>query len=111
MERHPDWHLRQAPGQLAPVFPHASDPKRLISDPAGELGRVQDFLGLKRIITDKHFYFNQTNGFPCLKKAEGSSKPHCLGKTIGRTHHNIDPEVVQRLRDFYRPFNMKFYQI
>ncbi|KAF7668177.1 hypothetical protein LDENG_00028420 [Lucifuga dentata] len=73
--------------------------ERLISDPAGELGRVQDFLGLKRIITDKHFYFNQTKGFPCLKKAEG------------RTHPNIDPKVVQRLRDFYRPFNMKFYQM
>ncbi|XP_057214671.1 heparan sulfate glucosamine 3-O-sulfotransferase 3A1 [Triplophysa rosa] len=85
--------------------------ERLITDPAGELGRVQDFLGLKRIITDKHFYFNQTKGFPCLKKAEGSSKPHCLGKTKGRTHPNIDPEVVQRLRDFYRPFNMKFYQM
>ncbi|XP_062382975.1 heparan sulfate glucosamine 3-O-sulfotransferase 3A1 [Sardina pilchardus] len=85
--------------------------ERLISDPAGELGRVQDFLGLKRIITDKHFYFNQTKGFPCLKKAEGSSKPHCLGKTKGRTHPNIHPEVVQRLREFYRPFNMKFYQM
>ncbi|KAG5854113.1 hypothetical protein ANANG_G00034100 [Anguilla anguilla] len=66
---------------------------------------------LFRIITDKHFYFNQTKGFPCLKKAEGSSKPHCLGKTKGRTHPNIHPEVLQRLRDFYRPFNMKFYQM
>ncbi|KAJ7316123.1 hypothetical protein JRQ81_002285 [Phrynocephalus forsythii] len=85
--------------------------ERLISDPAGELGRVQDFLGLKRIITDKHFYFNKTKGFPCLKKAEGSSKPHCLGKTKGRTHPSIDQRVVQRLREFYRPFNMKFYQM
>ncbi|XP_053309961.1 heparan sulfate glucosamine 3-O-sulfotransferase 3A1-like [Spea bombifrons] len=85
--------------------------ERLITDPAGELGRVQDFLGLKRIITDKHFYFNKTKGFPCLKKAEGSSKPHCLGKTKGRTHPNINPEVVKRLREFYRPFNMKFYQM
>ncbi|XP_078257086.1 heparan sulfate glucosamine 3-O-sulfotransferase 3B1-like [Rhinoraja longicauda] len=85
--------------------------ERLISDPAGELSRVQDFLALKRIITDKHFYFNQTKGFPCLKKPEGSSKPHCLGKTKGRTHPNINPEIVQRLRDFYRPFNMKFYQM
>ncbi|XP_073415722.1 heparan sulfate glucosamine 3-O-sulfotransferase 3A1-like [Dendrobates tinctorius] len=85
--------------------------ERLITDPAGELGRVQDFLGLKQIITDKHFYFNKTKGFPCLKKAEGSSKPHCLGKTKGRTHPYIDPEVAQRLRRFYRPFNMKFYQM
>ncbi|XP_048871302.1 LOW QUALITY PROTEIN: heparan sulfate glucosamine 3-O-sulfotransferase 3B1b [Brienomyrus brachyistius] len=85
--------------------------ERLISDPAGELARVQDFLGLKRIVTDKHFYFNQTKGFPCLKKAEGSSKPHCLGKTKGRTHPDIQPQVLQRLRQFYRPFNMKFYQM
>uniref|UniRef100_A0A8C5R740 Sulfotransferase n=1 Tax=Leptobrachium leishanense TaxID=445787 RepID=A0A8C5R740_9ANUR len=85
--------------------------ERLITNPAGELGRVQDFLGLKRIITDKHFYFNKTKGFPCLKKAEGSSKPHCLGKTKGRTHPNMNSEVVQRLREFYRPFNMKFYQM
>ncbi|XP_011835138.1 PREDICTED: heparan sulfate glucosamine 3-O-sulfotransferase 3B1-like [Mandrillus leucophaeus] len=85
--------------------------ERLISDPAGELGRVQDFLGLKRIITDKHFYFNKTKGFPCLKKAEGSSRPHCLGKTKGRTHPEIDREVVRRLREFYRPFNLKFYQM
>ncbi|XP_057682367.1 heparan sulfate glucosamine 3-O-sulfotransferase 3A1-like [Corythoichthys intestinalis] len=85
--------------------------ERLISDPAGELSRVQNFLGLKSIITDKHFYFNQTKGFPCLKKAEGSSKPHCLGKTKGRTHPEIRPEVVRRLRAFYRPLNMKFYQM
>uniref|UniRef100_A0A7N9CQG2 Sulfotransferase n=1 Tax=Macaca fascicularis TaxID=9541 RepID=A0A7N9CQG2_MACFA len=84
--------------------------ERLISDPAGELGRVQDFLGLKRIITDKHFYFNKTKGFPCLKKAEGSSRPHCLGKTKGRTHPEIDREVV-RAAEFYRPFNLKFYQM
>ncbi|XP_064179102.1 heparan sulfate (glucosamine) 3-O-sulfotransferase 3-like [Anguilla rostrata] len=85
--------------------------ERLISDPAGELGRVQDFLGLQRIITDKHFYFNKTKGFPCLKKPEGSSKPHCLGKTKGRTHPKIDPEVIRRLRDFYHPHNQKFYQM
>ncbi|XP_051023956.1 heparan sulfate glucosamine 3-O-sulfotransferase 3A1 [Acomys russatus] len=85
--------------------------ERLVSDPAGELRRVQDFLGLKRIITDKHFYFNQTKGFPCLKKAEGSGKPHCLGKTKGRAHPAIAREVLRQLRDFYRPFNLKFYQM
>ncbi len=85
--------------------------ERMISDPAGELGRVQDFLGLQRIITDKHFYFNKTKGFPCLKKPEGSSKPHCLGKTKGRTHPKINPELIQKLREFYQPHNLKFYQM
>ncbi|KAK2533617.1 hypothetical protein Q9233_004831 [Columba guinea] len=85
--------------------------ERLVSDPAGEMGRVQDFLGLKRVVTDKHFYFNETKGFPCLKKPEGGSKPRCLGKSKGRPHPKIDGQVVQRLREFYRPFNMKFYQM
>ncbi|XP_024242125.1 heparan sulfate glucosamine 3-O-sulfotransferase 6-like [Oncorhynchus tshawytscha] len=90
---------------------HLVSGEGLISDPAGELGKVQDFLGLQRIVTDKHFYFNKTKGFPCLKKPEGSSKPHCLGKTKGRTHASIDPEVIQRLREFYRPHNQRFYQM
>ncbi|XP_041735165.1 heparan sulfate glucosamine 3-O-sulfotransferase 6-like [Coregonus clupeaformis] len=85
--------------------------ERLVSDPAGEMGRVQDFLGLKRVVSDKHFYFNQTKGFPCLKKPEGSSRPRCLGKSKGRPHPQISPEVLQRLRDFYRPFNIRFYQM
>uniref|UniRef100_M4A0S6 Sulfotransferase n=1 Tax=Xiphophorus maculatus TaxID=8083 RepID=M4A0S6_XIPMA len=85
--------------------------ERLVTDPAGEMGRVQDFLGLKRVVTDKHFYFNQTKGFPCLKKPEGSSQPRCLGKSKGRPHPQIPTEVLLRLRDFYRPFNLKFYQM
>ncbi|KAM9837239.1 heparan sulfate (glucosamine) 3-O-sulfotransferase 3-like [Aulostomus maculatus] len=90
---------------------HLVSGERLISDPAGELGKVQDFLGLQRIVTDKHFYFNKTKGFPCLKKPEGSSKPHCLGKTKGRTHASIDPHVMQKLREFYKPHNQRFYQM
>ncbi|XP_039349320.1 heparan sulfate glucosamine 3-O-sulfotransferase 6 [Mauremys reevesii] len=85
--------------------------ERLVSDPAGEMGRVQDFLGLKRVVTDKHFYFNETKGFPCLKKPEGSSRPRCLGKSKGRPHPKIHGQVIQRLQEFYRPFNMKFYQM
>ncbi|KAF7705061.1 heparan sulfate (glucosamine) 3-O-sulfotransferase 3-like [Silurus meridionalis] len=90
---------------------HFVNGERLISDPAFELGRVQDFLGLERIITDKHFYFNKTKGFPCLKKAEGSAEPHCLGKTKGRTHVCVEPEVIRSLRLFYHPHNLRFYQM
>jgi hypothetical protein len=85
--------------------------EKLISDPAAVMAEVQDFLGIKQIINKNHFYFNETKGFPCLKKSEGSSTPHCLGKTKGRTHPKVDPKVLQRLRDFFRPFNAKFYQM
>ena len=90
---------------------HFVSGERLISNPAGEMAKVQKFLGLKQIITDKHFYLYGSRGFPCLKKPEGSSNPHCLGKSKGRRHPYVDPGVIQRLTDFYRPFNLKFYQM
>lgn len=90
---------------------HFVSGERLITDPAGEMAKVQDFLGLKRIITAKHFYINETKGFPCLKKPEGSGNPHCLGKTKGRQHPKVGDHVLKRLRDFFRPFNAKFYQM
>ncbi|XP_072125577.1 heparan sulfate glucosamine 3-O-sulfotransferase 2 [Mobula birostris] len=90
---------------------HFVSGERLIIDPAGEMGKVQDFLGLKRIVTDKHFYFNKTKGFPCLKKPESSSLPRCLGKSKGRTHVQIDSDVIEQLKEFYRPYNIKFYQM
>ncbi|XP_061837982.2 heparan sulfate glucosamine 3-O-sulfotransferase 4 [Nerophis lumbriciformis] len=90
---------------------HFVSGERLIVDPAGEMAKVQDFLGLKRIVTDKHFYFNKTKGFPCLKKPEDSSTPRCLGKSKGRTHPKIEPDVIRRLHKFYKPFNMMFYQM
>ncbi|XP_006764699.2 PREDICTED: heparan sulfate glucosamine 3-O-sulfotransferase 4-like [Myotis davidii] len=85
--------------------------ERLIVDPAGEMAKVQDFLGLTRVVTEKHFYFNKTKGFPCLKKPEDSGAPRCLGKSKGRTHPRIDPDVIHRLRKFYKPFNVMFYQM
>lgn len=90
---------------------HFVSGERLITDPAGELARVQDFLGLKRIVTDKHFYFNRTKGFPCLKKPESSGSPRCLGKSKGRTHVQIDTDAIEQLRDFYRPYNVRFYEM
>uniref|UniRef100_A0A8D0DTK6 Sulfotransferase n=1 Tax=Salvator merianae TaxID=96440 RepID=A0A8D0DTK6_SALMN len=92
---------------------HFVSGERLITDPAGEMGKVQDFLGLRQVVTEKYFYFNKTKGFPCLKKPDesSSSSPHCLGKSKGRTHPQIDQDVIQRLRKFYKPFNTMFYQM
>jgi [heparan sulfate]-glucosamine 3-sulfotransferase 3 len=67
--------------------------ERLISDPAAELYRVQDFLNLKTVITEKHFYFNSTKGFPCLLKSETRPTPHCLVR-------NIFKETVQIFSSF-----------
>nr|XP_060642412.1 heparan sulfate glucosamine 3-O-sulfotransferase 4-like [Anolis sagrei ordinatus] len=91
---------------------HFVSGEQLISDPAGEMAKVQDFLGLRRVVTQAYFHFNSTKGFPCLRRPEdGASAPRCLGKSKGRTHPKIDPEVIRRLRKFYKPFNVMFYQM
>lgn len=73
--------------------------------------RVQTFLGLKKEITEKYFYFNSSKGFPCLMKSETRISPHCLGRTKGRVHPIISRDTVDHLRQFYRPYNIKFYQM
>ncbi|KAG7154767.1 Heparan sulfate glucosamine 3-O-sulfotransferase 3A1-like 1 [Homarus americanus] len=70
-----------------------------------------EFLGLRRVITDKHFFFNATKGFPCLVKREKAGRPHCLGSSKGRSHPPVSQATYNILRDFYRPFNFKFYKM
>nr|XP_045746231.1 heparan sulfate glucosamine 3-O-sulfotransferase 3A1 [Mirounga angustirostris] len=105
MEKTPSYFVtREAPARISAM---SKDTKLIVvvRDPVTRA--ISDYTQT----LSKRFYFNKTKGFPCLKKAEGSSKPHCLGKTKGRTHPAIDREVVRRLREFYRPFNLKFYQM
>jgi len=154
-------HLERWMRYFPPSQFHFVHGERLISDPAGELGLLQDFLGLRRHITERHFYFNATKGFPCLvtssssvvaapslmsrqssknndhrysmtsrvkevnisgRKAVTEIKPvramfitgggiRCLGKTKGRAHPVVEETTLKRLRDFFRPFNDKFYRM
>jgi len=110
---------------------HFVSGERLIADPAREMALLQDFLGLPRIVDHRYFFLNSTKGFPCLRYRRRRRRrrrrhwnfleedldnvddvaPRCLGKTKGRTHPAIDDSVLERLREFYRPFNDKFYRI
>lgn len=90
---------------------HFVSGEELIRDPATELEMVQNFLGLKKVITNKHFYFNVSRGFPCLKKEEKRGRPRCLGVSKSRDYPNIKAKVIKRLRNFYKPFNRRFYQM
>ncbi|XP_033749115.1 heparan sulfate glucosamine 3-O-sulfotransferase 3B1-like [Pecten maximus] len=89
---------------------HFVNGENMVKRPSEEMFKLQDFLGLRRYINDSHFYMNDTRGFPCIQKT-GSKYPHCLVGTKGRKHPRVDPNVIRRLQDFYRPFNKKFYQM
>lgn len=90
---------------------HFVSGEKLISTPAAEMKRIQDFLGVERYITDDFFMFNKTKGFPCYRKRLDSEKWNCFNEEKGRQHPVIDPSVTDRLRDFYRPFNIKLYSM
>jgi len=83
--------------------------ERLVTDPASEMASVQRFLGLRPFISSRNFYFNATKGFPCLRSLAGTSR--CLGDSKGRRHPSVDEHALRRLRQFYRPHNILFYQM
>lgn len=85
--------------------------ENLVTNPASELKKLQHFLGLNTVITEEHFYFNSTKGFPCLKKREASGVPHCLGEGKGRVHPTVSPYAKVALYDFYRPYNFELYKM
>ncbi|XP_055328629.1 heparan sulfate glucosamine 3-O-sulfotransferase 2-like [Paramacrobiotus metropolitanus] len=83
----------------------------LIADPAGEMARVQAFLQLDRLVTGEHFYYDPVKKFPCLIRPDAPVRPRCLGKSKGRPHPHIHPDVIGQLRDFYKPHNREFYSM
>jgi len=106
-EKHLENWLKRFP--LAQI--HIVNGESLIKKPASVIYDVQKFLGLSQYITEKHFVFNQMKGFPCLSKDGSGKHIHCLGKSKGRTHPYVSDWVMEKLRQFYEPFNQKFYQM
>ncbi|KAI6188468.1 Sulfotransfer-1 domain-containing protein [Aphelenchoides besseyi] len=86
------------------------DGERLIRSPASEIRQVERFLGLQPVVRDDDFIIDPIKKFPCVRRVE-SKTPRCLGKSKGRTHPDVDPELIGRLQDFYRPENEKFFQL
>ncbi|XP_022316378.2 heparan sulfate glucosamine 3-O-sulfotransferase 6-like [Crassostrea virginica] len=97
------------------VFPlrqiHFVHGENLVTNPGEEMRKVQEFLGLEPVITEKHFFFDKRRGFPCIKKKLTNKRGHCLDESKGRPHPLLPAKVISSLRRFYRPFNEKFYKL
>ena len=92
---------------------HFVSGERLVADPTSVLTDLQQFLGLPRVVADKHFRFSRDKGFPCVVRdpERAPGQVHCLGKTKGRRHPIIQPDALERLRDFFRPHNEDLYRL
>ncbi len=86
---------------------HVVSGEQLVKKPWEELARVESFLGIEHKLNSDHFYFNETRGFYCEKREKTGGK--CLARSKGRIHPPVDPIVLEKLRDFYRPHNQIFY--
>jgi len=100
---------------------HFLSAENFVANPAEELRRVEKFLGLRHRITKDLFYFSETRGFYCMcvdqrrresnPGAQASLDGRCLSPSKGRTHPTIDPHVLRKLREFFRPHNERLYQM
>ena len=92
---------------------HIVNGDTLVKDPAHELERVEDFLGVSRFFNRDMFLFNETKGFYCWKKRSkrGSEIPYCLGSGKGRKHPTVSNEVISKLKTFFRLSNERFFNL
>lgn len=88
---------------------HVVNGDRLIKTPWREVAGVERFLGLEPRVTRENFYFNTTKGFHCLRPGQGVER--CLAKSKGRPHVQVSSKTVRLLRTFYRPHNLRFYDL
>ena len=85
---------------------HIVDGDRLIRNPYPEVKRTGRFLGLRSYFSPENFIFNKTKGFYCVKNELVNT---CLGNGKGREHPQVSPDVLQKLRDYFRSFNQDFF--
>ena len=78
-------------------------------NPAEELNKIEDFLGLRQYITQDFFKYDSEKGFFCLNIAGGAKG--CMSSGKGRQHPDIKPELIKKLKQFFKPYNEEFFDI
>ena len=86
---------------------HVVDGDALIENQLPELRKIESFLCVKHEINDTNVYFDKRKGFYCVRR-EG--RQICLGDNKGRKHPKIERNVIQKLKVYFRPFNLEFYK-
>jgi len=100
---------------------HFVSAEKLVANPVEELQKIEKFLGIRHKLTKDIFYFDKARGFycMCINQFELDAAPDrqvtgertCLPPGKGRTHPSIDPYVLNKLREFFRPHNDRLYKM
>ncbi|XP_038048761.1 heparan sulfate glucosamine 3-O-sulfotransferase 5-like [Patiria miniata] len=80
--------------------------ERVDKDLYGELKNLEKFLGLESFYKRSMFYYDEKRQAPCMRSGcPHPSTPGFLPKA------DLGPDVIQQLRDFFRPYNQEFAQL
>ncbi|XP_038064571.1 uncharacterized protein LOC119734979 isoform X2 [Patiria miniata] len=80
--------------------------ERVDKDLYSELKNLEKFLGLESFYKRSMFYYDEKRQAPCMRSGcPHPSTPGFLPKA------DLGPDVIQQLRDFFRPYNQEFAQL
>ncbi|XP_045198463.2 heparan sulfate glucosamine 3-O-sulfotransferase 5-like [Mercenaria mercenaria] len=85
---------------------HIVDGDEFARNPVKELQEIERFLGVKKFYKKERFAYVESRGFFCLQRQEDVE---CLEKGKGRPHPYINPYLMQKLKEFYAPYNEELF--
>ena len=88
---------------------HIIDGHRFSKQPWVELEAVERFLNIKPHLTQDNFQFIPSKGFYCVRTSK--TWPVCMNKGKGQEHPSVSNETLEKIKEFYRPYNEDFYKL
>ncbi|XP_045167735.2 heparan sulfate glucosamine 3-O-sulfotransferase 1-like [Mercenaria mercenaria] len=85
------------------------DSLNFVQNPAEELNKLEDFVGVERFFTEDKFVYNATKHKYCFSPHDGSI--NCMGSNKGIPHPVIEKELRVELEEFFRPRNKMFFKM
>ena len=86
------------------------DGKKIAQDPIAEMQLVEDFLGIRHYLDETQFLYDEKKHFYCIWKTPEKVKRHCLGRSKGRVHPEIDEHLKQKLIEYFTPYSERLFK-
>nr|XP_054758597.1 heparan sulfate glucosamine 3-O-sulfotransferase 1-like [Lytechinus pictus] len=83
------------------------DGEQLILEPYQIMQKTEKFLGIETYFSPEHFHFDVKKRFYCLSKPMSV----CMKSSKGRMHPSISDEIVEKLKQFYMPYNIELEEL
>ena len=90
---------------------HIVEAQELVHSPVSELKEIEKFLNIDPYFDEQQFYFDRTKGFYCLSEPRFKYMEKCLPEGKGIRHPTVNKTLIQKLKDFFRPHNERFYKL